>query len=132
MSRALVVVRGDADRERAIAWCRRAPIGTRIGFQATKRSLPANDRLWAMLTEVAQQVPWHGLKLSADDYKLIFLDALKKELRVVPNLDGDGFVNLGRSSSDLSKEEFSDLLALIEAWGANHNVRFNDPKEAAA
>jgi hypothetical protein len=50
----------------------------------------------------------------------------------VPNLDGDGFVNLGRSSSDLSKEEFSDLLALIEAWGAKHHVQFNDPKEAAA
>jgi hypothetical protein len=85
-----------------------------------------------MLSEVAQQVPWHGMRLSAADYKLIFLDALKKELRIVPNLDGDGFVNLGRSSSDLSKEEFSDLLALIEAWGATHNVQFNDPKEAAA
>jgi len=132
MSRALIVVRSDVDRRRASQWCLKSPVGTRIGFQATKRSLPANDRLWAMLTEIAAQVPWHGVKLSAPDYKLIFLDALKKELRIVPNLDGDGFVNLGRSSSDLSKEEFSDLLALIEAWGAKHNVQFNDPKEAAA
>ena len=132
MSRALVVLRTAADREKVSRWAAKAPPGTRVEFKATKRSLPANDRLWAMLTEIAAQVPWHGVKLSAADYKLIFLDALKKELRIVPNLDGDGFVNLGRSSSDLSKEEFSDLLALIEAWGAKHNVQFNDPKEAAA
>jgi hypothetical protein len=132
MSRALVVLWNAADREKVSRWASKAPPGTRVEFKATKRSIPQNDRLWAFLTEIAAQVPWHGMKLSAADYKLIFLDALKRELRIVPNLDGDGFVNLGRSSSDLSKDEFSDLLALIEAWGANHNVRFNDPKEAAA
>jgi hypothetical protein len=105
MSRALIVVRSDVDRRRASQWCLKSPVGTRIGFQATKRSIPQNDRLWAFLTEIADQVKWHGVKLSADDYKLIFLDALKRELRIVPNLDGTGFVNLGRSSSDLSKEE---------------------------
>jgi len=132
MSRALVVLWNAADREKVSRWAAKAPPGTRVEFRATKRSLPQSARMWALLSEIAAQVPWHGVKLSADDYKLIFLDALKKELRIVPNLDGDGFVNLGRSSSDLSKEEFSDLLALIEAWGAKHNVQFNDPKEAAA
>jgi hypothetical protein len=88
--------------------------------------------MWAFLSEIAAQVKWHGVKLSADDWKLIFLDSLKRELRIVPNLDGTGFVNLGRSSSDLSKEEMSELLALIEAWGVQNGVRFNDPVEAAA
>jgi hypothetical protein len=88
--------------------------------------------MYALLGEIAAQVKWHGVTLKVDDWKQIFLDALKRELRIVPNLDGDGFVNLGRSSSDLSKDEFSDLLALIEAWGAKHNVQLNDPKEAAA
>jgi hypothetical protein len=59
--------------------------------------------MWAMLTEVASQVDYHGTKLTPDDWKLIFLDGLKREMRIVPNLDGNGFVNLGRSSSDLSK-----------------------------
>lgn len=132
MSRALVVLWNAADREKVSRWAAKAPPGTRVEFRATKRSLDQNSLLWARLTEIAAQVPWHGMKLSPADWRLIFLDALKKELRIVPNLDGDGFVNLGRSSSDLSKEEFSDLLALIEAWGAKHNVQFNDPKEAAA
>lgn len=82
--------------------------------------------MWAMLTEIAQQLPWHGTVLRPDDWKLIFLAALKREQRLVPNLDGDGFVNLGRSSSDLSKNEMGDLIDLISAFGSTHGVKFND------
>ena len=85
-----------------------------------------------MLSDIAAQLPWHGIKLRADDWKLLFLDALKRELRMVPNLDGTGFVNLGRSSSDLSKGEMSDLMELIAAFGAEHGVKFNDPEQEAA
>jgi hypothetical protein len=132
MSRALIVLWNAADREKVARWASKAPPGTRVEFRATKRSIPQNDRLWAFLTEIAAQRDWHGMKLSADDWKLIFMDALKRELRIVPNLDGTGFVNLGRSSSDLSKEEMSDLIEIITAWGVSHGVRFNDPQEAAA
>jgi hypothetical protein len=90
---------------------------------------PIGPRSW--LTEIATQLPWHGIKLSADDWKLIFLDALKRELRMVPNLDGSGFVNLGRSSSDLSKEEMTGLIELISAFGASHGVVFHDPEHSA-
>ena len=73
-------------------------------------------------------MPWHGLRLTLDDWKLIFLDALKREVRMVPNIDGNGFVSLGRSSSDLSKEEMGDLLELIYAFGARHDVVFSGPE----
>jgi hypothetical protein len=134
MSRALVVLWNAADREKVSRWASKAPPGTRVEFKATKRSIPQNDRLWAFLTEIAAQRDWHGVKLSADDWKLLFMDALKRELRVVPNLAGNGFVNLGRSSSDLSKEEMSDLLELVTAWGVEQGIKFNDPAgiEAAA
>lgn len=130
MSRYLISVRNDADRERASKWATKAPAGMRIEFKETKRTLPQNDRLWAMLTDVATQLPWHGVKLSPNDWKLLFLDSLKRELRMVPNLDGDGFVTLGRSSSDLSKAEMTDLIELIGAFGANHGVVFHDQDEA--
>lgn len=127
MSRALVTIHTDADRQKVATWAAKSPNGTRVEFKASKRTLPQNDRMWAMLTDVAQQVAWHGIKLTPDDWKLIFLDALKREVRMVPNLDGNGFVNLGRSSSDLSKMEMTDLIELIFAFGANHGVKFNDP-----
>lgn len=132
MSRALITILSDRDRLTVTHWVSRAPIGTRVEFKASKRSLAQNDRMWAMLTDLAQQVEWHGLKLKADDWKLIFLDALHREVRAVPNMDGTGFVNLGRSSSDLSKEEMSDLIELLFKFGAEHNVTFHDPAERAA
>jgi hypothetical protein len=132
MTRAVVVITSRAMRERAAGWVEKAPAGTRIEFKAPRRTLPQNDRMWAMLTDIAKQVKWHGLRLSADDWKLIFLEALKREMRMVPNLDGDGFVNLGRSSSDLSKGEMGDLMELIEMFGAKHEVRFGGKEEAAA
>ncbi len=127
MGRALVIIHTAADRARVTAWVKKAPKGTRVELKAAKRTTDQNSKLWAALTEVATQLPWHGAKLTASDWKLIFLDALKRELRIVPNLDGTGFVNLGRSSSDLSKEEMGDLLTLIESFGAQHGVVFNDP-----
>jgi hypothetical protein len=87
--------------------------------------------MWAMLTDVATQLPWHGEKLTTDEWKLLFLDALKREIRAVPSIDGKGVVNIGRSSSDLSKAEMSDLLELIAAFGANHDVVFHDPGQFA-
>lgn len=126
MSRAFLVLSSPVIRERGIDWIRRAPADTRVEFKGPKRSLDQNSKMWAMLTEVAMQLPWHGLKLSPDDWKLIFLDALKRELRMVPNIDGSGFVNLSRSSSDLSKAEMADLITLIETFGSNHGIIFRD------
>jgi hypothetical protein len=131
MSRALLVIRGQADRQRAAKLLQKVPFGTRIDFKAAKRTLPQNDRLWAMLTDVSKQLPWYGLKLRPDDWKLIFMDALARDMRIVPNLDGTGFVNLGRSSRDLSKDEMSELLELIAEFGARHGVKFNDEQAAA-
>jgi hypothetical protein len=88
--------------------------------------------MWAMLTDVSQQARYHGLKLSPDDWKMIFLDGLGHELRMVPNLSGTGFVNLGKSSSKLCVEEMSNLIELIFAYGAKHGVTFGDEAERAA
>lgn len=124
MSRALVVCKTDADRQRAAAWAMKAPEGTRIEFKAVKRTMAQNDRMWSMLTDVATQVRWHGQRLTAEEWKLLFLDALDRETRTVPSLDGQGVVSLGRSSSDLSRQEMSDLQELIAAFGAERGVKF--------
>ena len=132
MTRYAFTLNSTADRERVVRAIAAAPSGTRGELKAAKRTIPQNDRLWAMLTDVAQQFPWHGQKLRPDDWKLIFMAALKRELRMVPNLDGTGFVNLGRSSSDLSKGEMSDLQELISAFAAEKGIVLNDPTAEAA
>lgn len=131
MTRYLVTLRGLSDRRKAHQMIDAAPFGARVEIKAQRRSLPQNDRFWAMLTDVSTQLAWHGQRLRPEDWKIVFLDALKREARMVPNLAGDGFVALGRSSSDLTKEEMSDCMELIAAFGAQHGVVF-DAQEAAA
>ena len=124
MSRALFILANQTVRERVKGYIDSAPEGYRVILNEPKRSTAQNDRMWAMLTKIAAQLNWHGVKLTPDDWKLIFLDGLKREMRVVPNLDGTGFVNLGRRSSDLSVREMTDLIELIFSFGANHGVTF--------
>jgi hypothetical protein len=93
------------------------------------RSSAQNARMWAMLTDVSRQVVWHGKKLGPEDWKSVFSAGLRK-LQVVPNLDDTGFVALGGSTSIMNKREFGELMTLIEAFGAEHGVRFTTPEES--
>lgn len=129
MGRALLVLWNDATRAKAIDWIRRAPPETRVTFQGPKRTLDQNSRLWACLTDLSQQLLWHGQRLSTEDWKQVMLAALKQEMRIVPNIHGDGFVQLGRSSSDLSKEEMADLMTIMEAFAARYGVKFKEPAD---
>lgn len=115
-------ITSEAQRQTAMRDIARAPLGFTLTAKRNKRSLPQNARMWAMLTIVAKEVKWHGLTLSPEDWKLLFLEALGHEMRMVPNIDGNGFVNLGRSSSALSKDEMTALMDLIEAFAAQHGI----------
>lgn len=112
----------EAQRRTVLDAIQRAPLGFVVNAKRNKRSLPQNSRMWAMLTIIAREVPWHGVRLSPEDWKLIFLSALGHEMRMVPNLDNNGFVSLGRSSSALTKQEMSDLMELMSAFAAKHEV----------
>jgi hypothetical protein len=87
--------------------------------------------MWARLTDIAQQVEWYGQKLSPDDWKDMFTASLRRA-RVVPGIDAGTYVPLGMRTSDMTKDEFSDLLELIAAFAAERGVTFHDSEEEAA
>jgi hypothetical protein len=130
MGRAVLILNGKVDREKAARWIAKAPVGTRVEFKASKRSIPQNDRMWAMLTVLSENLLWHGQRLSPDDWKLVMLDGLSREVRAVPAIDGRGFVNLGRSSSSLTKDEMTQLMDLMEAFAAQHGVNLSEEQAA--
>lgn len=132
MGRAVLPLHTSADKARATLWVHRAPWGTRLTFQGPKRTIDQNSKLWACLTDVATQVKWHDQTLSPEDWKVLFLAALNTEMRIVPNIDGTGFVPLGRSSSNLSIAEMIELIELILAFGAERGVTFSDQQVSAA
>jgi len=112
-------------RKLAAAQVMLAPDGFVVEIKPPTRSLEQNARLWSMLNEIAAQVEWYGRKLDSESWKHIFSSSLRK-MDVVPNLDGTGFVALGLSTSKMSKRELSDLMELISAFGAEHDVKFSD------
>ena len=132
MSRALLVLAGKRERAKAAHWIAIAPVNTRVEFKAPKRTLDQSAKMWAMLTDIAGQRKWHEMTLSTEDWKILFLSALKQEQRLVPNLDSTGLVQLGRSSSDLTREEMSDLIELISEWGARNGIQFHDSEGKGA
>lgn len=127
MSRALLILANDKVRERAAHWIKIAPVGTRVTFQAPRRSLDQNSKLWASLTDIATQLVWHGQRYSPEDWKDLLMASLR-QARWMPAEDG-GMVPIGMRTSDLSKGEMSDLLEIIMAFGANHGVTFSEPAD---
>lgn len=115
----------DTARQMAMQAIKNSPDGYVVMIQESTRSLDQNSKLWALLTDVSRQVEWYGRKLTPEDWKNVFSSALRKQ-DVVPNIDGDGLVVLGQSTSKMSKREFSDLVELIMCFGANHNVEWTE------
>lgn len=132
MSRALLILGSPRDREKAIAWVRNAPPRTRVEFKAEKRTLDQNARMWAMLTDVATQKEHAGRRYTPDQWKVLFMHACGREVQSIPALDGTTFIPWGQSSSDLSKDEMSELIEFLFAWGAENGVVWSDPAEKAA
>ena len=101
------------------------PVEIAVRRPSKKRSLDQNARLWAVLTDVSKQVEWYGRHLSKEAWKDIFTAALERQ-DVVPGLEG-GFVMIGGRTSKMTKKRFADLLTIIDAFGADHGVRWSDP-----
>lgn len=124
MNRRVFVI-NDRNRRHVAEQVANMDVGTVIKAGPATRTLEANAAMWAMLTDISKQVVWHGRKLDAESWKHIFSSSLRKQ-DVVPNLDGTGFVVMGVSTSSMSKAEMSELLELIQAFGAQQGVKFSE------
>ncbi len=132
MSRSLIVIRTQADRDQASRWAQGVSVGVRIEFKEPKRTIPQNDRFWAMLTDIAVEMKKRGRDHAPDQWKVIFLAAYGHEVKFLPSLDQKTFIPLGHSSSDLSVKEMSDLMEFMTAWAAENNVPLRDSNDAAS
>ena len=94
----------------------------------SQRSSQANALMWVRLSELEEQTDWHGIRLTAEEWKDLLSAGLVAS-KVVPNIDGTGFVIVGQRTSKMSVKQMNDLIALIEAFGSERGVRFSaDPR----
>ena len=133
MSRHFMVLYSATSRARAIDYIMQAPPETRVEFKAARRTLPQNDKMWAMLTDIAAQKEHGDRKYTPDQWKAIFMHACCREVtKFIPTLDGEGIIPWGQSSRELSKEEMADLITFIQAWGDENGVQFHDREAPSA
>lgn len=124
MEKQLFVLVGKPQRELAKSAIDMAPDNWCVELKRKTRTLDQNAKLWALLGDVSNQVDWYGNRLTADEWKDVFTAALKRQ-KTVPGVDG-GFVVLGAHTSRMDKKEFSDLIEVIYAFGAEHGVEWSD------
>ena len=70
--------------------------------------------------DLAEQISWHGFKLSKDDWRHLVSGTIKG-WRMMPAIDrgegAAGFIMLGGSSMDLSKEQCIDAITQVFVIG---------------
>jgi len=95
---------------------------------ATK-SRHQEEKYHAMIGEVAKQAQHLGAKWDAESWKRLLVDQFCKDNglktgAVIPNLAGDGIVQLGMQTRNFTKEQASEFVEWLHAWGAEHGVTF--------
>jgi hypothetical protein len=103
------------------------PVVVSLGRET--RSGEQNNLLWALLTDISNQVTWFDKKHSPEAWKDIITGSFKGA-EFVPNINGDGFVLLGMRTSKMDKPTFSALVDYIQAFGADQSIKWSDPSLA--
>lgn len=93
-----------------------------------KRTLDQSARLWAIASDISKSgIEWGGLKLSKENWLRLLVAGVYKQ-KLVPALNGDGFVFVNASTSRMTKEQISEVIAFAEAWCAQQGIELSDEK----
>jgi hypothetical protein len=100
-------------------------LGKRIQIVAKTdtRSMEQNNLMWSCLNDLSEQVRWFDKRLTAEGWK-DFITAHLNGQELVPNMDGTGFVALGKgkSTSDMTVQEMTAVIDLAHAFGDDRDV----------
>jgi hypothetical protein len=108
------------------------PKFSRVTVMGPKRTLDQSAKMWAMLTDFAEQAEWAGKRRTTLEWKDLLTAAVKIAgggVEAVPGLEG-GLMLLGLHTSDMTVAEMSDLIEYMTAKGAELGVVFTTPDNA--
>lgn len=96
-------------------------------IKAADKSRDQEQKYHAMITEIATQAQHMGSKWDAESWKRLLVDQFCKDIGlktgvVMPNLSGDGIVQLGFQTRKFTKEQASEFVEWLYAWSAEHGV----------
>lgn len=113
------ILRNCFEAIRAAGW------NVRITIAQQTRSNAQNDKMWAMLSDVARCEP-EGRKWTPETWKSAFMHYLGHQVAFCEGLDGCGPFPLGFRSSKLNVAQMADLITCIQEYGDRHGVVWTD------
>jgi hypothetical protein len=83
----------------------------------------------SMIGDIAKQAQHLGSKWDAESWKRLLVDAYCKETQiktgmVIPNLAGDGIIQLGFQTRKFTKEQATDFVEWLAVWGAENGIEY--------
>jgi hypothetical protein len=102
-----------------------------VSVKLQSRSVEQNSMFHSIISQIALQAEHAGSKWDAESWKRLLVDAYFAEKgervgRVVPNLTGDGIVQLGEQTRKFTKLQASEFTEFCMAWAAQNGVTIND------
>ena len=119
-----VIIHGPSQRAYARTLVNAAPEGFVMTIRPPRRTVDQNAKLWAMLTDVSRAKP-DGRNHPPETWKALFMHALGWEQQFHMGLNGEPFP-AGFRSSRMNKEQMSDLIEFIYAYGAERGVVWSE------
>lgn len=102
-----------------------------LEIKSVNRSNEQNEKYHAMIGDIAKQASHLGSKWDSESWKRFLLWQFAKDTntnqgQIVPSLDGTGIVQLGLQSRSFTKEQASEFVEWLHAWGAENGITFTE------
>ena len=100
-----------------------------LEIKEANKSREQEEKYHAMIGEIAKQAQHLGSKWDAESWKRLLVDQFCRDNDiktgvVIPNLSGDGIVQLGFQTRKFTKEQASEFVEWLHAWGAENGVTY--------
>ena len=101
-----------------------------LEIKQANKSREQEEKYHAMIGEIAKQAQHLGAKWDAESWKRLLVDQFCRDSNiktgvVIPNLSGDGIVQLGFQTRKFTKEQASEFVEWLNAWGAEHGITYS-------
>ena len=104
-----------------------------LEIKSVNRSNEQNEKYHAMIGDISKQASHLGSKWDSESWKRLLVDLFLRENgmyngKILQNLDGTGIIQLGFQTRNFTKEQASEFVEWLHAWGAENGITFTETK----
>jgi hypothetical protein len=103
-----------------------------LEIKSANKSREQEEKYHAMIGEIAKQASHLGAKWDIEDWKRLLVDQFIKDMnglgasKIIPSLDGTGIIQLGFQTRKFTKEQASEFVEFLHAWGAQNGITYSE------